>query len=126
MEKYELFPLQSKDCDVLSWWKQHMNVLPLLAKIAKRDFTIPALSAKSECVFSTSGRVTAIRKRLALKKVESLVLIKENKAKVDSFKLNSDYVLDKTERNAFENISKLKTNASQSEVFTTSDKRIYY
>ena len=122
MEKYELFSLQSKDCDVLSWWKQHENVLPLLAKIAKRVLAIPASSAKSERVFSTGGNmVTAMRNRLAPKKVEALVLIKENKAKIDAFKLNSEYVLLKTDRNAFENFSKVKTNASQSEVFTLSD-----
>ena len=122
MEMYELFSLQSKDCDVLSWWKQHENVLPLLAKIAKRVLAIPASSAKSERVFSTGGNmVTAKRNRLAPKKVEALVLIKENKAKIDAFKLNSDYVLLKTDRNAFENVSKVNTNASQSEVFTLSD-----
>ena len=45
----------------------------------------------------------------------------KHKAKVDDFKLNSDYILLKTDRNAFENVSKVKTNESQSEVFTLSD-----
>ena len=69
MEKYELFSLQSKDCDILLWWKQHDNVLPLLSKIAKRVLTIPASSAKSERVFSTGGNVvTGIEEYISSKK----------------------------------------------------------
>ena len=112
MEKYELFSLQSKDCDILLWWKQHDNVLPLLSKIAKRVLTIPASSAKSERVFSTGGNVvTAKRNRLAPKKVEALVLIKENKDKVDAFKRNLDYVIAKTDKNTFENINHVRSAA---------------
>ena len=50
MDRYEVFSLQSKDCDVLSWWKTHENVHTLLAEIAKKVFAIPASSAKSERV----------------------------------------------------------------------------
>ena len=110
--KYELFSLQSKDCDILLWWKQHDNVLPLLSKIAKRVLAIPASSAKSERVFSTGGNVVTVkRNRLAPKKVEALVLIKENKDKVDAFKHNSDYVMVETDKNAFEDIIHVRCDA---------------
>ena len=72
MEKYELFSLQSKECNVLQWWKQHENVLPLLARLARRVLVIPASSAKSERVFSSAGNaVTAKRNRTAPNKVQS-------------------------------------------------------
>ena len=120
MEKYELFTLQSKDCNVLSWWNRHQNILPLLAKIARRVFAIPASSAKSERVFSSGGNVvTAKRNRLAPKKVEALVKIKENSDKIAAFKNNSDYSLVKTGRNAFENVNHVKSfsSSSRSDIF---------
>ena len=77
MEKYELFSLQSKDCNVLQWWKQHEHVLPLLARLARRVLAIPASSAKSERVFSSAGNaVTAKRNRTAPNKVQSNIIIK--------------------------------------------------
>ena len=120
MEKYELFTLQSKGCKVLSWWNRHQNILPLLAKIARRVFAIPASSAKSERVFSSGGNVvTAKRNRLAPKKVEALVKIKENSDKIAAFKNNSDYSLVKTGRNAFENVNHVKSfsSSSRSDIF---------
>ena len=120
MEKNELFTLQSKGCNVLSWWNRHQNILPLLAKIARRVFAIPASSAKSERVFSSGGNVvTAKRNRLAPKKVEALVKIKENSDKIAAFKNNSDYSLVKTGRNAFENVNHVKSfsSSSRSDIF---------
>jgi len=66
--------------------------LPCLARLAKHVLTIPASSAKSERVFSTGRNfVTAKRNRVALKKVEDL--IKENKAKIEAFKIRGVYDL---------------------------------
>ena len=47
---------------------------------------IPAASSKSERVFSTGGIfVTAKRNRLAPKKVENIIVIKENSKHMDGF-----------------------------------------
>ena len=105
MEKFEVFSMASKDVDILQWWKKHESVLPLLARIAKRVLAIPASSAKSERVFSTGGNiVTAKRNRTASKKVEALILIKENQAKIDAFKKNSGYEIVLSDKNPFQNV----------------------
>ena len=106
MLRYESFSLPSKDVDVLAWWKGHEKVLPLLAKVAKKVLTIPCSSAKSERVFSTGGNfVTAKRNSLAPKKVEDLIIIKENKAKIVEFKERGGYNLIRNYRNPFSNIT---------------------
>ena len=56
--KYEAFSLPPKEMNILDWWKCHENVLPLLAKLAKRVLTVPASSAKSERAFSTGGNLS--------------------------------------------------------------------
>jgi hypothetical protein len=87
LRRYETFSLAPKDVDILSWWKSHENVLPLLAKLAKKVLTIPASSAKSERVFSCGGNfVTPKRNKLGSQKVEELILMKENKQQIAEFK----------------------------------------
>ena len=79
MNRYESYSYASKDENILKWWKQHENILPLLSNIAKTVLAIPASSAKSERVFSTGGNVvTKKRNRLAPKKVEKLIITAEN------------------------------------------------
>ena len=87
IRRYESFSIAPKDVNILMWWKNHENVLPLLSQIARKVLTIPASSAKSERVFSCGGNfVTAKRNRLGSKKVEELILIKENKKQIEEFK----------------------------------------
>ena len=62
--------------DQLEWWRHHEAQFPLLSKIVKVVFPIPAASSKSERVFSVAGNVvTPKRARL---KVEDLVVVKCN------------------------------------------------
>ena len=106
MLRYESFSIPTKAVNVLHWWRDHEKVLPCLAKLAKHVLTIPASSAKSERVFSTGGNfVTAKRNRIAPKKVEDLVIIKENKAKVEVFKMRGTYDLVKAGHDPFAQIS---------------------
>ena len=82
-EKIEIAP---KSSDVLQWWKNHEKSLPLLSKFAKKVLAIPASSGKSERVFSTGGNfVTAKRTRLNPSKVQSLIVLKENKKQVEQY-----------------------------------------
>ena len=70
-------PLQS--LDQLEWGKHHETQLPLLAKLVKVVFPVPAASSKSERVFSVAGNVvTPKRARLNPEKVEDLVVVKCN------------------------------------------------
>ena len=62
------------------WWKHHESQFPLLAKLVKVVFKVPAASSKSEQqVFSVAGNVvTPKRAKLNLAKVEGLVVVKFN------------------------------------------------
>ena len=103
MSKYEIFSLAPSNVDVLKWWKTHENSLPILASVAKIVLTIPSSSAKSERVFSSAGNIaTCRRNKISLKKLEDLVVLKENtkhvvdfKAENASFKLANDGSFDK-------------------------------
>ena len=105
MKRYETFSYAHKDVDILKWWKSHEKVLPNLSKVAKKELTVPASSAKSEKVFSTGGNfVTKKRNRLGVKKVEELIVVKENKSQIEDFKANGGYELKRSNTNAFQNI----------------------
>ena len=68
--------------------------------------TIPVSSSKSERVFSTGGNfVSKKRNRLAPKKVEELLLIKENKLQIEAFKANGNYELKNIKIDPFKRIS---------------------
>ena len=96
-EKYESFSLAKKETDLLTLWKNHELILPLLAQIAKRIYTVPVSSAPSERAISAGGLVVTPKKnRLAPKKVENLVLIKLNKDRIENFKRNSGYSTKRT------------------------------
>ena len=43
--------------DVLSWWCRHQFAYPTLARLANKNFAIPASSVASERVFSAAGNV---------------------------------------------------------------------
>ena len=65
-----------KDLDVLQWWQRHQSDFPLLAKMVKKLYCIPASSASSERVFNTAGR-TYDERRSNLKPecADSLILL---------------------------------------------------
>ena len=87
LRRFESFSIAPKDVDILSWWKNHENVLPRLSKLARKVLTISASSAKSERVFSCGGNlVTPKRNRMGSKKVEELILMKENRKQIEEFK----------------------------------------
>ena len=65
--------------DQLEWWKHHESQFPLLAKLVKVVFLVPAGSSKSERVFSLdSNVVTPKRAMLNPEKVEDLVVVNCN------------------------------------------------
>ena len=90
---------------VLIWWKLNQEELPLLSKLARLILAIPASSAKSERVFSVGGLIVSCRRgSLAPTKVEQLIVLKENRRKVEEFKETSDYKLKAVNGNAFEKV----------------------
>jgi len=60
--------------DPLSWWRTNASKFPILAIMARNYLAIPATSASSERVFSTTGNiVTRNRNRLTGKTLEMLI-----------------------------------------------------
>lgn len=67
------------DEDLLSWWRQHAQELPLLSTLAKSIFAIPAGSASVESNFSTAGLIlTDRRTNLHPQKLEYLLICGSN------------------------------------------------
>lgn len=64
----------------LAFFKTYEKTFPLLSKIAKAIFSIPATSVPSECLFSRAGLIqTDIRNKLSPSNLENLIFIKDNK-----------------------------------------------
>ena len=102
MKLYKTFECPARKADICVWWSMYEHKLPQLARIARMILAIPASSAKSERVFSVGSRtVTALRGNLAPKKVEELIVIKENMVKIREFKENTSYKLPRVEEDPF-------------------------
>ena len=105
MVTYEKLGNPGRGADILIWWRHNQEELPLLSKLARMILAIPASSAKSERVFSVGGLIVSCRRgSLAPTKVEQLIVLKENRRKVEEFKETSDYKLKAVEVNAFEKV----------------------
>ena len=80
-------------------------MFPILAHVAKIVLTIPCSSAKSERTFSCAGLfATAKRNRLSVKKLEDLVILKENSETITSFKSDNPNIKSIIDRNSFDKI----------------------
>ena len=101
MKLYETYDSPSRSADICQWWKMYETTFPMLARMAKMILAIPASSAMSERVFSAGSRtVTCYRGNLAPAKVEEMVGIKANRAKVELFKSVTSYKIDEKEEEA--------------------------
>lgn len=64
--------------EILSWWKTHQEVYPILAVLARDVLAIQASTIASESAFSAGGRVIdPFRSRLEPEMVEALVCAKD-------------------------------------------------
>ena len=96
--------------------------------VAKKVLSIPASSSKSERVFSCGGNfVSKKRNKLAPKKVEDLIIIKENKTRIQAFKAKETYELKPVENtlsikvSVDEIIANLDKDSDDDEVFDHDD-----
>lgn len=92
-EKYQYFKLvrklrrslseeQLSSLNVLKWWSENELSLPLLSKLAKHIFGIPATEIGCERMFSVSGLLTALRRnRLGTKTLNTIACLNYNYAK---------------------------------------------
>jgi hypothetical protein len=73
----------TEDDDPLAWWKQKEPLYSRVARLARKYLALPASSAPSERIFSKMN-VVVDKRRASLDpdRVERMVFIKENKAKV--------------------------------------------
>jgi len=82
-EKFRTMRMPEKDKDVLEWWKENANELPILAEVARSQLAIPVTSASSERMFSVGGKVVSdYRHNLSAEKTSMLVFINQNYGKV--------------------------------------------
>uniref|UniRef100_A0A1A8LDQ2 BED-type domain-containing protein n=1 Tax=Nothobranchius pienaari TaxID=704102 RepID=A0A1A8LDQ2_9TELE len=66
--------------DLLSWWKQHETTLPLLARLARMVFSVPASRSSSERAFSAAGRAIGERRTgLAPETVDAILFLHDAK-----------------------------------------------
>ena len=86
------------------------------SKVAKTVLTIPCSSAKSERVFSCAGNFsTKKRSKLGLKKLEDLVVLKQNHESIASFKVKYPHLKIVTDRNSFDKIRMEETGIQEPE-----------
>ena len=87
--------------------------------LARMILAIPASTAKSEGVFSVGGLIVSCRRgSLAPTK---LVVLKENRRKVEEFKETSDYKLKAVNVNAFEGIMQIENIEIYSDLYEDLD-----
>jgi hypothetical protein len=76
---YFSLPTPHEDYDILKWWLDHRDMLPVLFRLARKCLAIPATSIPVECVWSTAGNVvTKKRASLLPENVSKLVVCCEN------------------------------------------------
>lgn len=76
LEKYfsEIEEVNSRNFDILAWWKVNSPRFPTLSMMARDLLAIPVSTVASESVFSTSGRILdAFRSSLTPKIAESII-----------------------------------------------------
>lgn len=79
IQHYRSVPGIKLEENPLTWWRQHQESFPLLAKLAKSYLAIQGTSVPSERVFSTAGDiVSAQRAALSPENVDMLIFLKKN------------------------------------------------
>ena len=69
--------------DILQWWKQQQNAMPLLARLARGFFSVPLSSTSSERMFSASGKIVSTsRMNLNPETTSALTYVQQNWGKV--------------------------------------------
>ena len=95
---YRQLPPCSQDECVLSWWKNHADVLPRLTVFAKEILAIPASTSSSERLFSIAGLFdTEKRGTLKLETLEVLTLLKTNETVLKENDIDIDDMNEVTE-----------------------------
>ncbi|XP_039618047.1 zinc finger BED domain-containing protein DAYSLEEPER-like isoform X2 [Polypterus senegalus] len=75
----ELKVTEDDHFDLLNWWKEHSEMFPSLARIARSILSIPATSATSERDFSTAGCVISERRsQLSPETVDDVLFLHSN------------------------------------------------
>jgi KRAB domain-containing zinc finger protein len=88
-------PSDRTDIDIIAYWKEKADKMPLLAKVARTFFAMPVTSASSERLFSAAGNVvTSARTLLNSERAEQLIFIHDNywlvEPTIKSMKIRTD------------------------------------
>ena len=85
LRRYNEEDLLEYDNDPMDWWRTHRSHYPILAKLIRKFWCVPATSVRSEELFSAAGNVLSQkRNRLLPENLDKLV-----------FLCNNSYILDK-------------------------------
>ncbi|KAM3289876.1 hypothetical protein P3S67_018165 [Capsicum chacoense] len=69
---------ETKNFNVLSWWKIHSPIFPILAEMARDVLVIPISSVAFECAFSTGGHILdSFRSSLIPKLMQTLLYLQD-------------------------------------------------
>ena len=84
LEKYILIVSDQDEVDALTFWKDHEQLFPGLALLAKKYLSVQASSAGVERMFSIAGHIFSLkRRRLGIKFFTQLLLLKLNEKFID-------------------------------------------
>ena len=79
LQMYMDQPCVDTDSKSLEWWRSNSSFFPVMAHLAKKYLSIPAISVRSERVFSSGGYiVNNFCSRLLLEHVNLLVFLANN------------------------------------------------
>ncbi|XP_015161142.1 zinc finger BED domain-containing protein RICESLEEPER 2-like [Solanum tuberosum] len=80
LQKYlaEENEVESKNFNILSWWKINSPRFPILAEMVRDVLAIPISSVASKCAFSTDGHILdSFKSSLTPKLVKTLVCLQD-------------------------------------------------
>ncbi|KAK9671623.1 hypothetical protein RND81_12G043100 [Saponaria officinalis] len=95
LDKYldEAREVNSKNFDILDWWRKRQETYPIVSLMAKDVLAIPVSTVASESAFSTGGRILdQFRSSLSPKMVEGLVCTQDWLRSTSGPLLAEDYV----------------------------------
>lgn len=79
IDEYTRLDMPKEDCDLIKWWADHQESLPLLTKLALGVLAIPASSASAESNFSSAGFVVSDRRsQIDSTLLESILVCRSN------------------------------------------------
>ncbi|CAG8712925.1 22599_t:CDS:2, partial [Dentiscutata erythropus] len=76
---YLALPKEAQECNILEWWKEQVNILPVLSRLAMKYLSIPATSVPNKRLFSDASlHLSACHSCLKPELLASILFLKRN------------------------------------------------